>query len=348
MENGQEEASMARPNKRTRPPQPACALQPLEPRLLFTALPGVIVEGGVSLDEAVLWNLQTNKQVSFALFQPFGIGFTGGLNSALGDINGDGVPDVVFAPASHGKPLIRIYNALTGAFERNFFAYDQNFWGGVNLAVADINGDGKDDIITAPASNGLPLVYVFDGATGRVLRAFYAYETRFTGGLSVAAADVNADGTPDIITGAGYGGGPRVEVFSGLDYSVLDDFYAFNPAFRGGIVVTAGDMQGNGHADIAVGVAFGAQGNIRIFSGADLSLRREIVAGVTWGVSLALTDYDGDGLPDLITTGKYPQSTVTGRGIYKGTDFTFLSDWGNGNVTELYYPGFLISGWTAP
>ncbi|HVS71947.1 MAG TPA: VCBS repeat-containing protein, partial [Phycisphaerae bacterium] len=213
----------------------------------------------------------------------------------------------------------------------------------------DINGDGKADIITAPASNGVPLVNVYDGASGRLIRSFYAYTPNFHGGVSVASADVNDDGHADIITGTGFGGVPLVNIFSGTNNTLLGNFYAFDPRFRGGLVLAAGDMEGNGHADIAVGVGFGGNGNIRVFSGTTLAIRQEFITGFTTGVSLALTDYDGDGLPDLVTSHKLTPGGYTGGGISKGTDFAGLGNWGNTTGFEQSGPtGDLISGWTAP
>ena len=56
--------------------------------------------------------------------------------------------------------------------------------------------------------------------------------------MTVAAGDV--DGTPDIITGAGPGGGPHVKLFDGGTGSETYGLMAFDPAFRGGIFVAAG------------------------------------------------------------------------------------------------------------
>src|SRR4051812_46001849 len=75
-----------------------------------------------------------------------------------------------------GGPDVRAFDATTGQLTRDFFAYDPGFRGGVRVAVADINGDGTPDIITAPGPGGGPHVRVFDGANGKPVREFFAYD----------------------------------------------------------------------------------------------------------------------------------------------------------------------------
>jgi hypothetical protein len=71
-----------------------------------------------------------------------------------------------------------------------------------------------------------------------VIRSFFAYGAGFTGGVSVAAGDVNGDGKADIITGAGPGGGPHVRAFDSVTSLELLSFFAFEPGFAGGIFVS--------------------------------------------------------------------------------------------------------------
>src|SRR5439155_19094255 len=97
-----------------------------------------------------------------------------------------------------------------------------------------------------------------------LLQTFFAYDPAFTGGVRVAAGGVNGDGHADVIAGAGPGGGPNVTVFSGASSARLSSFFAFNPAYTGGIYVAGGDVNGDGLADVIAGA--GRSSNVTAFS----------------------------------------------------------------------------------
>src|SRR5260370_649803 len=74
---------------------------------------------------------------------------------------------------------------------------------------------------------GAPEVRVFSGLTGKVMTQFFAFDTTFTGGVNVATGDVDGDGVPDIIVGAGATGGPHVKVIDGTTLDVNHPLASF-------------------------------------------------------------------------------------------------------------------------
>src|SRR5262245_42546426 len=67
--------------------------------------------------------------------------FFGGVRIASADVTGDTVADIITAAGPGGAPHVRVMNGATGKDSLNFFAYDQNFSGGVYVAAGDVTGD---------------------------------------------------------------------------------------------------------------------------------------------------------------------------------------------------------------
>ena len=128
---------------------------------------------------------------------------------------------------------------------------------------------------------GPPRVQVYDTSTGVKIADFLAFESTFTGGVTTAMGDVNHDGIPDLIVGAGVGGGPRVRVFNGAALgpafnpnapgSVIADFFAFENTQRGGVSVASGNFTtgtlGGFFNSVVVGAGIGGGPRVRIFDG---------------------------------------------------------------------------------
>jgi hypothetical protein len=170
-------------------------------------------------------------------FLAYDRGFTGGVTVAIGDVTGDGIPDVVTAAGVGGAPHVKVFDGATFAEVRSFFAYDAGFTGGVSVAVNDLDGDDKAEIVTGAGAGGAPHVCVFDGATGVAVKSFFAFDPSFRGGVSVAVTGKGTFDNGSIITGAGAGGAPHVKVFDGATAEERYSFLAYDEGFRGGVNV---------------------------------------------------------------------------------------------------------------
>jgi len=99
-------------------------------------------------------------------------------------------------------------------------------------------------LVTGAGLGGGPHVRVFRGPDGLELMSFFAYDVGFTGGIRVAACDLNGDGVPDIVTGVAAGGGPNVRAFDGVTGAplagTLGSFFVYIPTFTGGVDVGCG------------------------------------------------------------------------------------------------------------
>ncbi len=213
-------------------------------------------------------NVQAYDGVSGALLRNFfayDLGFTGGVFVATGDVNGDGRADIVTGTDAGANGHVKVFDGISGQEIQSFLPYGASFSDGVRVASADVNNDGFDDIVTGAGGSSGGHVKVFDGNTGQELRSFFAYDG-FVGGVHVASSDVNRDGRADIITGADEGAsGGHVKVFDGATGQLTGSFLTFTGS-TSGVRVAAGDVNGDGFADLSAALGNPSNGQISLLT----------------------------------------------------------------------------------
>ena len=210
--------------------------------------------------------------------------------STAGDVNRDGIPDVIV-----GAPGANTAFVFSGADGSVLFRLGgEPEFGDLGWSVSaagDVNEDGVPDfIVGAPGAltgvfNGN--AYVFSGADQKVLFQFVGEGSWDLLGISVSTAgDMNGDGVPDFIVGApgtdpdGRTDAGSAYLFSGADGTVLFRFDGEELGDGVGLsVVTAGDVNGDGVPDLILGAPYAAPfpypsgvfpfGRVYVVSGAD-------------------------------------------------------------------------------
>ena len=187
-----------------------------------------------------------------------------GVEVAVGDVNKDGLDEIITTLDSGDSSQIKVYD-FKGNIISEFSAYD-NMNIGVNVAVGDISGDGQDEIVSSTKAGSGPQVRIFD-MYGNLSGQFFAYDKNSRAGVQVAIGDI--DGLRDrnkkeIITSPGPGLEPEIRVFN--DKAQLKkQFLAYAPNFKEGVSVGVGDINIDGLADIITGAGPGGAPHVRVF-----------------------------------------------------------------------------------
>jgi hypothetical protein len=157
--------------------------------------PFEIAVGREGSDQAALFELNGSVRATWHAYTP---AFKGGITVAIGDLNGDGLREVVTGAGPTGGPQIRIFKTDGALWSPGFFAFDKRERGGVSVAVGDLDKDGKDEIIAGSGQGTVPRVRIFSSA-GALIREFTLDRTPSDRGVSVSLADIDGNGSLEIL-----------------------------------------------------------------------------------------------------------------------------------------------------
>lgn len=211
--------------------------------------------------------------------------------------------DIVVGAGEGHAPEVSIFRA-DGTLIRRFMAFTANDLCGVNVAVADIDNNGANDIITGSGPGCTPEVKVFDLRGVQIVSTFTPYDASVKSGVFVAAGNVDTDSKGEIVTGVRRNAGPHVRVFDHrgqLEHS--PGWFAYSGAVRNGVYPTVGNINSSDQDEIVTGVEGGHGAHVRPFNH-----RGEGIHTPGWfpysgnvGVHVAVGDFDDDGRGEIAT-----------------------------------------------
>jgi hypothetical protein len=261
--------------------------------------------------------------------------------TAMGDVTGDGVPDLVIgAPKARSENgAVHIYSGADGSHVRSLGSILIHSHFGMAVACADVNRDGCADVIVgAPHASryghiNAGRVQVYSGRDGMPLLELYGEEGYLQFGQSVAAADLNGDGFPEILVGAPLStlksrpSSGAVYAYSGRDGSFLREFRGPRRWMLTGQSIAVADLDRDGVPEVIAG-ATGyhpraiAAGSVVVFSSQTGEVLRELSDDSVreLGRSVAAGDVNGDGYPEIIAGA--PATPVSGVS-YSGAVLVF-------------------------
>jgi hypothetical protein len=271
-----------------------------------------------------------------------GLSVASATSVALGDVNGDGKPDLVVSNQCGSYSNCQSVNGTVGVLLGNgdgtfqaAITYASGAFGSDSIAVADVNGDGKLDLLVANQCAGgnssssctSGTVSVFLGKSDGTFLPPFTYDSGGYYADSIAVADANGDGKLDLLvvnecalSDCSAGGGVGVLLGNG------DGTFQAAPNYSsGGQTATStavADVNGDGKPDLIIAnqCASGgncANGEVSVLLGNGNGTFQTAVSYASGGygpVSVAVKDVNGDGKPDLVIANQCASSTNCANG----------------------------------
>lgn len=235
------------------------------------------------------------RGILLAEFLAYDEAFDGGVRLAMGDVNGDGVEEIVTGAGPHGGPQVRVFD-LEGNVRNQFFAFDEESRTGIFVAMGDTNADGVDEIIVTQDAGGYGQARIFDRA-GNLLGAFYPFD-RTDAGLQTTVGNFDDDAGDEIAFVLDTYN-PLIRLFNGTGTFVRD--FQLVTGDTHGVSLSAGDLDGDLIDEIVVGYGPNSQPYFSVYN-ATGELQKTASAFADYfggGVNVAVGDIDQNGQVEI-------------------------------------------------
>jgi hypothetical protein len=246
---------------------------------------------------------------------------TGPSGLAVGDIDGDGKPDVAVTNRGGGTgTTVSVFRntSMSGTIDASSFAAKVDFTTGTSpafVAMGDVDRDGKLDLVVTNDGSNTVSVFRNTSTSGTIDASSFAAKVDFTTGtypVGVAVGDVDGDGKPDLAIPNN--GSNTVSVYRNTSTSgvINSSSFAAKVDFTTGTgprsSVAIGDVDGDGKADLAVPnessntvSVYRNTSTSGVINSSSFAAKVDFATG-SGPLAMAMGDVDGDGKPDLIVT----------------------------------------------
>lgn len=169
--------------------------------------------------------------------------FRGGVNVSCGDVTGDGEPDIVAGVGIGARPKVKVFSKHGYTKNLDITPFASRDRGGVDVAVANVDGGAESEIVTSIYRFGLGRVKVYKtNAKRTVISSFQPWPSNVQGGVHITAGDFDNDGFDEIAVTPASGAGPHVRVYEAYGRALSQNFFAYEQKFRGGVQLATGDI----------------------------------------------------------------------------------------------------------